>query len=365
MSERLVALLAGALLVAFPRGAGAQTDASLGLGLGTVRFPGGASVGALWLGPALGLRGPGRDLILGGTLAALPSGDGYAEEGHLAAHAETPPLAGRWRLMMEAQLSGATSGPGTASGAAQLTAEGLLAMPQWGVGLATGPVSGWIVQKEPVTAWRARLRGWWQESPGRLEFFGSAEPTRFRSAWFTDLSGGLAFRSRRLEARVSGAARVSQAYVSRAAALAAAELRLSSAVSLEAVGGNVLPDPYQGFPTSGFLTIGARIHLGSRTTRPMTLVRSGSFSARRRGGEVVIRLRRRDAQLVAVAGDWNGWTPTPLTRVGSDSWESSLPLTPGPHRFVLLIDGVPWQVPQGVPSVPDGMGGRVAVLNVF
>jgi hypothetical protein len=32
---------------------------------------------------------------------------------------------------------------------------------------------------------------------------------------------------------------------------------------------------------------------------------------------------------------------------------------------MVLIDGAPWRIPDGVPSVPDGMGGRVAVLNVF
>jgi hypothetical protein len=32
---------------------------------------------------------------------------------------------------------------------------------------------------------------------------------------------------------------------------------------------------------------------------------------------------------------------------------------------MVLIDGAPWRIPDGVASVPDGMGGRVAVLNVF
>lgn len=367
MSCRLVALMTAPLLVVTPGGVAAQSDASLGFGLGTVRFPGGASVGALWLGPALVLRGPGRHLAMGGTLAALPSTEGYAQEGYLSARVETPLLAGRWHLAAETQFAGASSGRSSASGAAQVVVEGLLSAPQWGVALAAGPTSGWIVHELPVTAWHARLRAWWQESPGRLQFFASAEPTRFLDAWFTDLSGGLAFRSGRLEARLSGSGRLSRTYVSRAAALATAEVRLSPALSLEAVGGNVLPDPYQGFPASGFVTMGVRIRLPLRTAPPDALLRSRSFSARRRGsgGEVVIQLRQRDARLVAVAGDWNGWTPTPLTERKNDVWESSFPLTPGAHRFILLIDGVPWEIPERVPSVPDGMGGRVAVLTMF
>lgn len=365
MSGRLAALLAGLLLLAPSAVVRAQTDASLGLGLGTVRFPGGTSVGALWLGPALSLRSPGRDLALGGTLAALPSGDGTAQEGHLSARVETSPLVGRWRLAAEAQLLGATSGSSPASGAAQLGVEGLLVEPRWGAAVAVGPASGWIVHQVPVTAWRARLRGWWQESPGRLQFFAAAEPTRFLDAWFTDVSGGLALRSGRVEARLSGSARLSQVYVSRAAALVAAEVRLSNTLSLEAVGGNVLPDPYQGFPASGFLTVGLRIHRRSQTVPSKTLARTPRFSAVRRDGAVVFRVNQRDAQVVAVAGDWNAWTPAPLERVGADVWESSIPLGPGLHRFVVFVDGVAWQVPDGVPSVPDDMGGRVAVLTVF
>jgi hypothetical protein len=365
MSWRLVALMTALLLVAAPGGVAAQSDASLGFGLGTVRFPGGPSAGALWLGPALFLGGPGRDLAIGGTLAALPSSDGYAQEGHVSARVETPPLIGRGRLAAEAQVGGANSGRSTASGAAQVALEAILAAPRWGVALATGPASGWIVHELPVTAWRARLRGWWQQSPGRLQFFASGEPTRFLDAWFTDLSGGLALRSGRLEARLSGSGRLSRTYESRGAALAAAEVRLSPAVSLEAAGGNVLPDPYQGFPASGFVTVGVRVHFSPRTSRPDVVVRSRTFSAFRRDDGVLVRVRLRDAQVVAIAGDWNGWTPAPLERTAGDVWESTFPLGPGLHRFVVFVDGTAWQIPEGVPSVPDGMGGRVAVLTVF
>jgi hypothetical protein len=41
-----------------------------------------------------------------------------------------------------------------------------------------------------------------------------------------------------------------------------------------------------------------------------------------------------------------------------------LPLRPGVYHFTLLVDGSAWTIPSGVPSVPDGMGGRVAVLVV-
>jgi hypothetical protein len=201
--------------------------------------------------------------------------------------------------------------------------------------------------------------------PRNPGFFASLEPTRFRGAWFTDIIGGGVLRQRRVEASLSASARMSAAFGSKAAALAAVTLRLGPTVSLEAAGGNVLPDPYQGFPASGFVTVGVRVHFPFHAAAPSALVRSGPLIAFRSGAEVVIRLRLPDARVVAIAGDWNDWTPTPLRQSDHDAWDVSLPLTPGPHRFMVLVDGVPWQIPDGVPSVPDGMGARVAVLNVF
>jgi len=329
-----------------------------------VRFPGGSTLGVVSLGPAVQLLSPGRSITADGTLAELPSGNGYVQ-GRLALWAATPPLADRWRLAVDAQLSGAASGRGTGSGAGQLGVEALFAAPRWGVGVASGPASGWIVHEIPVTAWRARIRGWWQTVPAGTQLFASIEPTRFLGAWYTDLTGGLILHTSRVEARISTSARVSQIYGSRGAGLAAVELRLAPGVSLEASGGNVLPDPYQGLPASGFVSVGLRVHLPSRRDAPTTLVRSRSLTAFRRGDGIVIRLRLRDAHRVAIAGDWNEWTATPLVQSDPDRWELLIALPAGPHRFMVFIDGAPWRIPDGVPSVPDGMGGRVAVLNVF
>jgi hypothetical protein len=364
MSGRLVGPIAGVLLVVCPACAPAQADASLGLGFGTVRFPGGSTLGVVSLGPALQLLGPGRSLEADGTLAQLPSGNGYVQ-GRLALWVATPPLDDRWRLAVDAQLSGAASGHSAGSGAGQLGAEALFAAPRWGIAVATGPASGWILHALPVTAWRARVRGWWQTVPARTALFASIEPTRFLGSWYTDLAGGVILHTGRVEARLSTAARVSRVYGSRGAGLAAVDLRLAPGVSLEASGGNVLPDPYQGLPASGFVSIGVRVHLPSHRAAPTSLVRSRSLTAFRRGDGIVIRLRLRDAHRVAIAGDWNEWTPTPLAQSDPDQWELLIALSAGPHRFVVFIDGAPWRIPDGVPSVPDGMGGRVAVLNVF
>ena len=363
MSRGLLGLVS-VLLLSRPGPASAQSDASLLIGVGTVRFPGGTTVGAFSVVPGLQISSPGREVSAGGTFASLPSGNGYVQ-GRLAAWMSTAPLAGHWRLAGEAQLSGATRGTGLANGAGQLAVEGLFAARRWGAGAALGPVSGWILGAAPVTAWRARVRTWWQDAHRHLELVASFEPTRFLGAWFTDVGSGLVARDGRLEARLSASGRLSRAYGSKGAALASVELRLSAGVSLEAVGGNVLPDPYQGLPASGFVTAGVRVHFPLRTGPPDALVQSRLFRVSHRGDQIVIRLRRSDARDVAVAGDWTGWTAVPLARTRGDRWELLTPIPRGSHHFVMVIDGAPWQIPDGVPSVADGMGGRVAVLTVF
>jgi hypothetical protein len=71
------------------------------------------------------------------------------------------------------------------------------------------------------------------------------------------------------------------------------------------------------------------------------------------------------ATSVAIAGNWNAWTPSPLKAVGENLWEAALRIPPGTYYFSLLVDGKDWVVPGGVAVVPDGMGGMVAVLTVL
>jgi hypothetical protein len=70
------------------------------------------------------------------------------------------------------------------------------------------------------------------------------------------------------------------------------------------------------------------------------------------------------AKSVAIAGDWNSWQQVPLGSLGDDVWEGVLGLTRGVYHFNLLVDGSDWVVPNGVATVPDGLGGMVAVLIV-
>ena len=68
---------------------------------------------------------------------------------------------------------------------------------------------------------------------------------------------------------------------------------------------------------------------------------------------------------MAIAGNWNAWTPVLLRGLGQDVWEAALVLAPGTYYFNLVVDGTEWVVPGGVAVVSDGMGGLVAVLTVL
>ncbi len=52
-----------------------------------------------------------------------------------------------------------------------------------------------------------------------------------------------------------------------------------------------------------------------------------------------------DARSVAVAGDFNGWSPTanPLAVDDEGAWRTTVPLPPGRHRFRYVIDGERWE----------------------
>ena len=68
---------------------------------------------------------------------------------------------------------------------------------------------------------------------------------------------------------------------------------------------------------------------------------------------------------MSLAGEWAEWVAVPLRRVrSSDAWEGTVTLAPGTYRFNLVVDGTRWTLPDGVASVPDGLGGRVGLLVV-
>jgi hypothetical protein len=135
--------------------------------------------------------------------------------------------------------------------------------------------------------------------------------------------------------------------------------RLSPIIGLEATVGTY-PEDVTGFSDGFFVTAGVRVSPpGPGAPAPPTVV----VGARRRG-LVQVTFAVPGASNVAIAGEWNAWTNSPLQRVGRDRWRAELPLPPGAYRFTLVTDGERWFVPDGVPKLPDDFGGEVGLLVV-
>ena len=359
-----------ALLVAVGVGAApgvAQTDASLGLGVGTVRYAAGSSFGSAVVSPAV--RYSATELVAdaSGAVASLPfawSSQARASVWGVAAHFRGP-----MRIAGEATLAGTTlSRGGGSTAAAHAVGEVLWSSENWGVGVGAGPSTGMISGALPVVALHTRARAWWR--PAKENAINATdlqlvvEPTHFPDGWFTDVGAGVSLERRQVVASVWLAGRLAAGPESKAAGSALVQMFVSPRVSIELGGGSYLNDPYQDLPRAGFITLGVRLHRSPRPIHAPLTAPLAPLSAEVRGDSQVVRFRMRGARQVAIAGDWNAWRPLALRSLGDQLWEGALRLTRGVYHFNLLVDGSDWVVPNGVATVSDGMGGMVAVLIV-
>jgi len=72
-----------------------------------------------------------------------------------------------------------------------------------------------------------------------------------------------------------------------------------------------------------------------------------------------------DAEEVSVIGDFNGWDPARgrLREVSPGVFEGTFPVSPGAHRYHLLVDGEPRRPPGSARYVRDDFGGENAVFE--
>lgn len=354
--------------------AAAQTRGTLGLGVGTVRYSGGSNQNSASLTPGIEMGGSSWSSAFGGTLATLPGSAWYGQA--RGSFWGAVPVAGRFRLGGDVDAIGTWIVPdslGNNSSESRMTVEGLWSRPRWGVGVGGGVGLGWAENTNPssVVAGRGRVRAWWDPTAA-LSVTGTAEPTYFLSAWYTDVTLGVTGRRGLGTVTLWTSARVSEFYGSSAAASVDAELKLKPFLSVVLGAGNYLSNPYQNFPGGTFFTAGVRFNtvpaprpvLDPHSTTSATPT-PGPLVPVRRGDTLVVRFAMPKATSVAIAGDWNTWTPDTLHRVGADIWEATLLVPAGTYHFNLLVDGKDWVVPGGVATVPDGLGGKVAVLLVF
>ena len=71
-----------------------------------------------------------------------------------------------------------------------------------------------------------------------------------------------------------------------------------------------------------------------------------------------------NARGINVVGDFNSWTPVPMTRAGN-AWSVTIPLPPGTYHFAFRSADGRWFVPESIAAtIDDGFGGRSALLVV-
>lgn len=128
-------------------------------------------------------------------------------------------------------------------------------------------------------------------------------------------------------------------------------------------GGQYSSDVMQGLPGGQFWSIGIR--LTPRRSRPIPVSARAPIvytSEAARAGSIAFELD--GATRVEIAGDWNSWERVPLSRDSTGRWIVPVGLAPGVYRFNLRVDDERWVVPEGVPTIDDGYGGRVGLLII-
>ena len=82
---------------------------------------------------------------------------------------------------------------------------------------------------------------------------------------------------------------------------------------------------------------------------------------------VTMRLHAPEAHRVAVAGTFNKWKTDAhvLTKQENGTWTISLPLQPGEHSYMFIVDGKAWVTdPNAEAYRDDGFGNKNAVMRV-
>ena len=82
---------------------------------------------------------------------------------------------------------------------------------------------------------------------------------------------------------------------------------------------------------------------------------------------VRFQLSAPDAKTVRVAGSFNNWSPAALElhRDSNGTWDATIPLPVGEHRYLFVVDGQRWiPDPTAQAQVDDGFGGTNSVIVV-
>jgi hypothetical protein len=109
---------------------------------------------------------------------------------------------------------------------------------------------------------------------------------------------------------------------------------------------------------------------GLLVASPWQLARSGSPGAAVDGAQATVfvqfRLQAESASSVSLAGSFTGWQPEFSLHPSADGvWTVVLPITPGVHDYVFVVDGERWVPDPYAPQVDDGFGGTNSRLTLL
>jgi len=136
-------------------------------------------------------------------------------------------------------------------------------------------------------------------------------------------------------------------------------VRVAPGVVVEAVAEQTAGDPLFLNPPRRGWSLGVRRMPRRHTPPPLPVLPLAS------DGAVIFRLSADPSTgAPAVAGDFNGWTPVPMERVGTE-WRLRLRISPGVYHYAYRRGDGEWFIPESAPGRrDDGMGGVSALLVV-
>ena len=329
--------------------AAAPLRAQLSLRLSGVRssFAGSAATNALQVSPRL-------ELAAGRTSAAFEGTWARLEDDSWAAHASAGLAAGlsvgtgrEVALVLEA--SGNRLENGVRSG--QVQAGPVFGARAGPVVLGLGATLGRLldIADQAHNQWTVRASAGGHLGPVNLVLRGAHADVGDLAFSDAELSGTRRFGALLLEA--AGGLRHDD-QLTRGTWRAQAIWQATRFVALDVAGGRYPQSP-EGFEEGLYATAGLRLTAAGRAVVRPAVEPDGP-------GRWRIRFAV-DGHDVALAGDWNEWTPIPMTRESDGRWSVVLTVPPGAHKFMLIVDGKN-VVPRGVPKLPDGFGGEVGLL---
>jgi 1,4-alpha-glucan branching enzyme len=73
-----------------------------------------------------------------------------------------------------------------------------------------------------------------------------------------------------------------------------------------------------------------------------------------------------NAEAVSIVGDFNKWHPNanPMTQQLDGSWQASVDMKHGHHRYAFLVDGTMTLDPKALGVTRDDLDNRVSLLSV-